>query len=126
MCDYSDLDSIYQELDRKCQEQEIIRDELIEDRDKRRAFYQNINDTIAEYRIKYEKVEREIADKEKELDHLTTYFKNRQAEDEEKIKTESNMTAMLEHELLKAQEIVNYNSTKTNDLKMKKIEYDGQ
>ena len=48
-------------------------------------------------------MENEIAEKEKELDHLTMYFRNRQEEDEEKIRAEANMTAVLEHELLKAQ-----------------------
>lgn len=47
ICDYSELDSIYAELDKKCQEEEVIRDELAADRDERRAFYQNINDNIA-------------------------------------------------------------------------------
>ena len=57
---------------------------------------------------------------------MTTYFKNRQEEDEERIRAEANMTAVLEHELLKAQEIINYNSIKTRNLKIQKIEFDGK
>ena len=47
-------------------------------------------------------------------------------EDEERIRAEANMTAVLENELLKAQEIINYNSTKTMNLKIQKIEFDGK
>lgn len=41
--------------------------------------------TIAEFRVKYDIVEGKIAEREKYLDHLVSYFKTRQDEDQEKV-----------------------------------------
>lgn len=56
-----------------------MREELLREREEKRQHYRAIDSKIEEYRVQYEAVEEKIKEGERELIHLTTYLKNRQA-----------------------------------------------